>query len=63
MKCKCCGSISDTRGGYCFNCADAESIITTGLDMYDKGFDGTEKPTETNFDRLKFLIKKGWVLR
>lgn len=34
-KCECCGVITDTRMGVCFDCAECEAVIATGLDMYD----------------------------
>ncbi len=36
MKCKCCNREQDLRFGFCFDCADAESIITEGVDMWDE---------------------------
>lgn len=34
--CKCCGRNEDLRGGICWDCATAETIVANGLDMYDK---------------------------
>jgi hypothetical protein len=36
MKCKCCNREQDLRFGFCFDCANAESIITEGVDMWDE---------------------------
>lgn len=63
-----CGAIIDVRESFCFSCADAQSIIGTGVDMYDKSFDGTQHeegfgpvlPVQYTNDRLKLLIKNGW---
>ena len=35
-KCQCCKREKDLRFGFCFDCAEAESIIEEGVDMYDK---------------------------
>lgn len=35
MKCKCCNREKDLRFDICFDCADAESIIVEGVDMWD----------------------------
>ena len=35
-KCQCCKREEDLRLGFCWDCANAESIIEEGLDMYDK---------------------------
>lgn len=36
MKCKCCNREQDLRFGVCFDCAEAESVVVDGVDMYDK---------------------------
>ena len=35
MKCKCCNREKELRLGVCFDCANAESIIVEGVDMWD----------------------------
>jgi hypothetical protein len=35
-QCICCKRDYELRLGFCFDCANAESIIEEGLDMYDK---------------------------
>lgn len=55
-KCIICNKDSeDTRLGVCWECAEAESIIGEGKDMYDKG------NAKTAMDKLKMLISKGWT--
>lgn len=60
-KCKICGKEKELRFDTCFNCVEAESIIATGLDMYDQGIEKTEIPAEKAIDKLKLLIQKGWT--
>ncbi len=59
-KCIICDSVHELRLGVCFNCAEAQTILIDGVDMQDKGLDGTSKATKLITERLKFLIKKGW---
>lgn len=60
MNCKCCNKKKELRLGVCFDCANAESIIGTGSDMYDVGVDGTDKPAKSALLKLQMLIKSGW---
>ncbi len=60
MNCQCCGKDRDLRMGHCFACVEAESIINDGVDMFDKGINGKDKPAKTAMEKLKFLISKGW---
>lgn len=53
-KCEICGKDNETRLGACWNCAEAESIISDGTDMYEKG------TAKTAMDKLRMLIKYGW---
>ena len=62
MGCKVCQQKKELREGVCFDCADAESIIYEGLDMYDKGKNGTNEPAKTALEKLQLLIAKGWRL-
>ena len=63
MKCKCCNKEKggDLIFGFCFDCAEAESIIADGVDMYDE-----KLPKEEGFSRhmmkVKDLIRKGWKI-
>ena len=61
MECKVCKKNKELRMEVCFDCADAESIIAEGLDMWDKGKNGKEEPAKTAMDKLQLLIEKGWI--
>ena len=34
-QCNCCGREKDLRFGACYDCSDSESLIESGMDMYD----------------------------
>lgn len=55
--CKCCGRHLDTRMGYCFDCAEAESIIVEGVDMYDKEIPVIEGMTK-GMSKLQHILRK-----
>ena len=57
MKCKVCGEERDCRIGVCWYCAEAESVINNGTDMYDK------KVATTPMEKLKWLIAHSWNTR
>ena len=60
--CQCCKqevSANDIRLGYCWNCTNAESIIHEGLDIDNKGLNGSV-PAKTAMEKLSLLIQKGW---
>lgn len=60
--CKVCGAHRDLRMGVCFDCVEMESIIATGLDMYDRGLDKAQDvPAKTAMDKLKLLVQKGFI--
>lgn len=71
-QCQICGKITDQRMGFCFSCADAQTIIATGSDMYDRTFNdytkwahedgdgGPKLPADVANNRIKLLIKNGW---
>jgi hypothetical protein len=42
MECKCCNREQELRMGFCFDCANAESIIVDGTDMWDKPIEKKE---------------------
>jgi hypothetical protein len=60
MNCKICKKEKDLRMLVCFDCAEAESIIYEGLDMFDKGKNGTQEAAKTSMEKLELLIQKGW---
>lgn len=71
MECKICGRNKDLRLEICFDCADAESIIFEGTDMWDKGVGSDNKstfkgergiPAKTAMEKLRLLIEKGWII-
>jgi hypothetical protein len=67
--CKICDTLDDLREGACWVCAEAESIIAEGVDMYDKGLDSDNQdsfrgnkgyPARTSMEKLELLRQKGW---
>ena len=42
--------------GYCFDCVEAESIIETGLDMYDSEIQKVDGLTE-GMSKLQYILK------
>ncbi len=63
MECKICKQEKELRVGVCFNCSDAESVIGDGLDLYERGRNGTDTPAKTAKEKLQFLIEKGWQFK
>lgn len=59
-KCVMCGRTQDLRMGWCFDCAEAQSIIGNGIDMDDRGNGGIELPVKEANQRLRLLFEKGW---
>lgn len=59
--CSWCGRDQDTRFGVCFDCAEAQCIIATGKDMYERGVGGDKFPIIEVDKRIKMLIEKGWT--
>jgi hypothetical protein len=55
-QCKCCKREKDLRMGYCFDCVEAESIIQTGLDMYDNEIKKVDELT-TGMSKLQHILK------
>ena len=60
MSCIICGQNVELRMGYCWKCAEAQSIIAEGLDMREKGSGGQKIKAFQADERLKMLIEKGW---
>ena len=64
-KCKICNAElpqNELRLSVCWPCAEAESIIAEGIDMFDCGTTGLKNKdvAENGMEKLVFLIKKGW---
>jgi hypothetical protein len=55
--CKCCGRNLELRFGVCFDCADAESVIVEGVDMWDKEIPKIEG-LSTSLSKLQYILKK-----
>ena len=56
-QCNCCGMVKDLRLGFCFDCADCESVIFDGTDMRDvppPKIDGMSP----SMSKLQFILKK-----
>lgn len=60
MKCSICNKDRELRMGYCWFCAEAQSIIADGKDMREQGNGGKCIPANQADERLKMLIAKGW---
>lgn len=56
-ECKCCGRVTDTRMGYCYDCVECESVIEEGVDMYDKEIPRL-KGTSLSMSKLKYILGK-----
>ena len=61
-KCKCCEQEAETRMGYCWNCAEAESVIYNGTDMYDNLIPEDESLSK-EMNKLKYILKKYNVVK
>lgn len=56
MKCKCCNREQDLRLGVCFDCANAESILVEGIDMWDKEIPKIEG-LSTSLSKIQYILK------
>ena len=56
MKCRCCNREQELRLGFCFDCANAESIMVEGVDMYDKKI-LKEEGLSFALTKLKHILK------
>jgi len=56
-KCNCCGRTKDLRLGSCWDCANCESVIADGTDMYEKPIPETEG-LSTHMNKVKYIIDK-----
>jgi hypothetical protein len=55
MKCKCCNREQELRYGVCFDCANAESIITEGIDMWDNEIPKQEE-LSLSLSKVKYIL-------
>jgi hypothetical protein len=59
--CKMCGRQEDLRFGWCFDCAEAQNIISCGRTMMEDDIETDIKfPIKQVNERLKMLIQNGW---
>ena len=56
MKCKCCNREKDLRLGVCFDCADAESIVVEGVDMWDNEVPA-QNGLSTGLSKVQHILK------
>lgn len=52
MMCSVCKNLRECRLGVCFDCAESESIIYDGTDMYDNIV------AKTPMEKLKQVVKR-----
>lgn len=57
--CRVCHERPVTAMGACWRCIEAESIISEGLDMFDKGLSNNNLPAETAMDKVRLLVVRG----
>jgi hypothetical protein len=57
MKCKCCNREKELRVGVCFDCADAESVIVEGVNMWDKEIPKQED-LSNGLSKLQYILSK-----
>jgi hypothetical protein len=57
MKCKCCNREEELRFGVCFDCADAESVMVEGVNMWDKEIPQKED-LSTGLSKLQYILSK-----
>lgn len=55
--CKCCGRKEELRLGFCFDCAECESVIADGTDMYDKSIP-ILPGMSTAMSKLHYILSK-----
>lgn len=56
-ECKCCGRVADLRMGFCWECVECESVIASGVDMYDKAPPKLEGMSQT-MSNLKYILDR-----
>lgn len=56
-QCKCCEQTKELRLGFCFDCAELESVIYNGTDMYDNEIPKNEEMS-SHMNKLKYIINR-----
>ena len=56
-KCKCCGESKDLRLGFCWECAECESVIAEGIDMRDNPITKNDG-FSSHMNKLKYILDK-----
>ena len=54
-QCQCCKREKELRFGFCFDCANAESIIEEGVDMYDEEIPKQEGMS-TSMSKVHYIL-------
>lgn len=62
MKCKCCNREQELRFGFCFDCANAESIIKEGTDMWDKPIEKKDGMS-TSMSKVQEILKMYGIIK
>jgi hypothetical protein len=61
-QCKCCEREMELRLGFCFDCANAESVIYENMDMWGDQIT-KEEGMSTSMSKLKYILKKFNVIQ
>jgi hypothetical protein len=61
-ECKCCKREYELRLGFCFDCAETESVLEEGVDMYDKEIPKQEGMS-TSMSKVQYILKKYGVIK
>jgi hypothetical protein len=61
-KCKCCQREKELRFGFCFDCADAESVIAKGVDMWENEIPQQEGMSK-HMSKVHYILKKYEVIK
>ena len=61
-ECKCCGQTRDLRFGACFDCADSESIIFEGVNMFGESVEKVDGLSPA-MSKLQYILKKYGVVK
>lgn len=55
--CLCCHRDMDLRMGYCWDCAEMQSVFIDGTDMYDNAIKTADNEPES-ITRLRYIINR-----